>query len=415
MYPTETSLNPGKSTMRDARPPRSGLPVGPARSERRTTLPGAAALLISSALALSGCAGYEDFNPFGGGGGAPAPTGVIANQAPDARGVITYASYQVVVARDGDTVATIANRLGLTPADLAGRNSLPADYMLRQGEILLLPDSFPRPSALGGDVTTQSLDGGWSPERASQAIDGGATTVGAGTTNPFQNGQGAPLIDPVRHRVEAGETAYSIARLYGVSVTALASWNGLGPDLAVRTSQELLIPIVSGANSISSDPASETPGQATPITAPPSASTPLPENIETPETPVAPDLGQYRTPQGGRLQAPVSGAIARPYDTADPNGVGYSAAAGTPVRAAGDGEVALISNELGGQGSIVLIRHRDDLMTTYSTLSNVSVQKGDSVSAGQVIGNVAPRDRPELQFDVFRGTTSVDPRAYLPN
>lgn len=415
MYPTETSLNPGKSTMKDARPPRSGLPVGPARSERRTTLPGAAALLISSALALSGCAGYGDLNPFGG-GGTPAPTGVIANQAPDARGVITYASYQVVVARDGDTVATVANRLGLTPADLAARNSLPADYMLRRGEILLLPDNFPRPSALGGDVTTQSLDAGWSPERASQAIDGGAaSTAGAGATNPFQNGQGAPLIDPVRHRVESGETAYSIARLYGVSVTALASWNGLGPDLAVRTNQELLIPIVSGANSISSDPTGETPGQATPITAPPSASTPLPENIEQPQTPVAPDLGQYRTPQGGRLQAPVSGAIARPYDTADPNGVGYAAAAGTPVRAAGDGEVALISNELGGQGSIVLIRHRDDLMTTYSTLSNVSVQKGDSVSAGQVIGSVAPRDRPELQFDVFRGTTSVDPRAYLPN
>ena len=35
--------------------------------------------------------------------------------------------------------------------------------------------------------------------------------------------QAEPLIDPVRHRVEPGETAYSIARLYGVSVTALAS------------------------------------------------------------------------------------------------------------------------------------------------------------------------------------------------
>ena len=69
----------------------------------------------------------------------------------------------------------------------------------------------------------------------------------------------------MRHRVEAGETAYSIARLYGVSVTALASWNGLGPDLAVRENQELLIPIVGDANRISTEPADTQPGQGTPV------------------------------------------------------------------------------------------------------------------------------------------------------
>ena len=61
----------------------------------------------------------------------------------------------------------------------------------------------------------------------------------------------------------------------------------------------------------------------------------------------------------------------------------------------------------------MLIRHNDDLMTTYSTLSDVTVTKGAKVSAGQVIGKVAPRDKPELQFDVFRGTTSVDPTPYV--
>ena len=66
--------------------------------------------------------------------------------------------------------------------------------------------------------------------------------------------------------------------------------------------------------------------------------------------------------------------------------------AGTPVRAAAAGEVALISEELGGLGAIVLIRHRDDLMTTYATLSDVAVQQGDAVQAGQIIGEVvAPR------------------------
>ena len=216
----------------------------------------------------------------------------------------------------------------------------------------------------------------------------------------------------VRHRVEPGETAYSIARLYGVSVTALASWNGLGPDLAVRENQELLIPIVSDANRISSAAAIDTqPGQGTPIAPPPSAAAPLPADITAAVEPESPNLGALRTPPGGRLSPPVSGGITRPYD--GKNGVGFAVPPGTAVKAAAPGEVAMVSEALGGLGAIVLVRHKDDLITTYSTLSNVRVKEGDSVSTGQVLGVVAERDNAELQFDVFRGVDSVDPTPYL--
>ncbi len=363
----------------------------------------AALLLIGLGAALAAC------TPSGSTPGAG--PGVVANLPPDSRGVISYATYQVVVARDGDTIPVVAARVGTTPEALAQRNALPLDYRLRQGEVLLLPDGVARAGTFGADdVSTQPL--GWSPERASAAIDGAP----AGTpppANPFQGGQTDPLIDPVRHRVEAGETAYSIARLYGVSVTALASWNGLGPDLAVRSGQELLIPIVSDANRISGGLDDSQPGQATPVTPPPSAAAPLPQDMSAPAELASPNLGADRTPQGGRLSSPVSGSVSRGFNAANPNGVGFAVPAGTPVKAAAAGEVALISEELGGLGTIVLIRHQDDLMTTYSTLSNVRVERGQSVQAGTVIGDVAPRDNPELQFDVFRGTTAVDPTPYI--
>ena len=84
------------------------------------------------------------------------------------------------------------------------------------------------------------------------------------------------------------------------------------------------------------------------------------------------------------------------------------------MHAAAPGEVALVSEALGGLGTIVLVRHRDDLITTYSTLSDVRVKEGDRVQTGQVLGvGREPRDKPELQFDVFRGTTSVDPTPYI--
>jgi murein DD-endopeptidase MepM/ murein hydrolase activator NlpD len=377
--------------------------MGAARATHRRRLP-ATHLLLVSAMALAACN-----NPLGSGGGsgveATAPT--VANLAPDSRGVITYATYQVAVARDGDTLADVAARVGTTTEALATRNALPPDYRLRAGEVLLLPADVARPletgagGLAGGTVTSQPLGG-----------PGSTATTAAGADNPFQNGQTEPLIDPVRHRVEAGETAYSIARLYGVSVTALASWNGLGPDLAVRENQELLIPIVGDANRISTGIDEDTrPGQGTPVPAPPSASAPLPADITAAVEPESPNLGATRTPAGGRLSPPLSGKITRPYD--GKNGVGFDAPAGTAVKAAAPGEVALVSEALGGLGSIVLVRHKDDLMTTYSTLTDVKVRQGDRVQTGQVLGDVADREHDELQFDVFRGTTSVDPTPYL--
>jgi lipoprotein NlpD len=366
-------------------------------------------LAVALTLALAACSRL--------GGGADPATEVAApavpNLTPDSRGVITYATYQVAVARDGDTLESIAARVGTTANAISTANALPPDYRLRTGEVLLLPDSVPRPSAGldTGTISSQPLE--WSPEAAAAAIDGGTAAQPPAAGNPFGAGQTDPLIDPIRHRVESGETAYSIARLYGVSVTALASWNGLGPDLAVRENQELLIPIVSDANRISAASDDEAPGELTPVPPPAIATEPLPQDITTATAPASPGLGQTRTPPGGRLTPPVSAGVARGYDPANPNGVGYDVPAGTAVQAAADGEVALISEELGGIGTIVLIRHQDDLMTTYSTLSDVTVTKGERVRAGQTIGRVAPRDDPELQFDVFRGTSSVDPAPYI--
>jgi murein DD-endopeptidase MepM/ murein hydrolase activator NlpD len=371
---------------------------------RRRLSPGVS--LLAAALAVAACGGMR--NPFGG-EAPPADMAAqaVPNLAPDSRGVITYATYQVAVAREGDTMATVASRVGTTPAELAGRNALPEDYILRAGEVLVLPGGVARPEAgLSTDVvTTQPLGGPGSTA--------GTVVAAAPPENPFRNGQTEPLIDPIRHRVEVGETAYSIARLYGVSVTALASWNGLGPDLAVRENQELLIPIVSDANRISTGIDETQPGQATPVAPPPSAAAPLPADITAAVEPESPNLGALRTPPGGRLAAPVSGEVTRRYNPASPNGIGFAVPAGTPVQAAAPGEVALISEALGGLGTIVLVRHKDDLITTYSTLADVRVKEGDTVQTGQVLGVVADRESPELQFDVFRGTTSVDPTPYI--
>ena len=279
-----------------------------ARTHRRTA-PVAVAAALAAALALAACGQFR--NPLASDAPPAEPVAAaIPNAQPDARGVITYANYQVAVARDGDSIATVAGRVGTTAAR-ARRPQRPARGLHAP------PGRGPAPARqrgaardLGPPASTPARSPPspsarrppWPPAPAPQA-------------NPFQNGQTEPLIDPVRHRVEAGETAYSIARLYGVSVTALASWNGLGPDLAVRENQELLIPIVSDANRISTAASIDTqPGQGTPVAPPPSAAAPLPADITAAVEPESPNLGALRTPPGGRLSPPVVGGVTRPYD-----------------------------------------------------------------------------------------------------
>ena len=350
---------------------------------------------------------------------APGAAQTVPNVPADSRGVISYATYQVAVARDGDTVASVAQRVGTSPEELAALNGLPASQQLRNGERIALPASVPRGDPGGFDGTGTSV---WSPDIAVAALDStpsgtASASAPAATTTPFQQGQTDLIIDPIRHRVEPGETAYSVARLYGVSVTALAEWNGLGPDMALRQGQELLIPVVSGANQIQSSAPGTLPGQTTQVAPPPSASAPLPSNIVAAVNPASPDLAQYRTPAGGRLAPPVNGPVTKRYNpapgSARSDGIGFSVPAGTPVRAAGPGEVALVSESLGGLGTIVLIRHADDLMTVYGRVDGVTVSRGQQVAQGQQIGVVAARDNPELHFEVRRGTDSVDPGPYL--
>lgn len=364
---------------------------------------GVTAVALLLALALSGCETGLDLG-VGGGFNLRGDTGpqTAPRPEPDARGVITYPNYQVALARRGDTVADLAARIGLGATELARHNGLEVDYRLREGELLALP----RKVAARGGVDIETIAG--------NAISTAEARSGTGPppTGPAPGGVQTGL-EPIRHRVERGETAYSIARLYDVSVTALASWNGLGPDLAVRAGQQLLIPVVENPAPRQADASRPGAGSATPT--PPSATKPLPEKTETAAIPPSPDLGQFKSDEGSRkFLRPVAGKVISPYSgkQGGNEGIDIAASPGTAVKAAEDGEVALVSKSVGA-GTIVLIRHDDNIYTVYSNISNVTLSKGQKVKRGQRVGVVSEGNPSYLHFEVRRGTESVDPEPFL--
>ncbi|SIS80774.1 peptidoglycan DD-metalloendopeptidase family protein [Phaeovulum vinaykumarii] len=336
--------------------------------------------------------------------------------APDARGVISYPNYQVVVSRRGDKVADVAARVGVEAGELARYNALDPDTVLGKGEVLALPRRV-APAPAGAervDITTL----------ASGAIDrasAGQTSAPAAPATP------AAGPEPIRHKVTRGETAYSIARYYDVPVRALAEWNGLPSDLGVREGQYLMIPVAATARreaAATSTAPTSAPGQGSATPVPPSAAMPLPaekpptaaESRAAAEraTPPRENLAANRTAasNSARMQMPVQGAIIRPYQKKKNEGIDIAAKPGTAVQAAADGTVAAITKDT-DQVPILVIRHDGNLLTVYANIDNVAVAKGAKVSRGQTIARVRAGTPGFVHFEVRQGFESVDPMPYL--
>jgi murein DD-endopeptidase MepM/ murein hydrolase activator NlpD len=146
------------------------------------------------------------------------------------------------------------------------------------------------------------------------------------------------------------------------------------------------------------------------------AVTPPPAATPTPTPAPAPAAAQ---PSRGQFVRPVAGEVVRPFSRSGTNrsdGMEFAAPAGTDVVAAAPGQVALVSEALGGNlGTVILVRHADQVLTVYGRV-NADVAQGDRVQAGQVIGTVAPAPsggQDSLHFEVRRGTEPVDPAGFI--
>lgn len=360
-----------------------------------------------------------DLRPDGAGAFSTADAARSATSSrpmPDANGVISYPGYQVAVARQGDTVSSVAARTGMNPAELATYNAMPPDAPLNAGEILALPRrvTASAPQTAGATPGTPIQSGTIEvTSLASGAIDKAQSGGAAAAPAPLAPGG----VEPIRHRVERGETAYSIARLYNVSAKSIAEWNGLGPDLAVREGQYLLIPV-----SLDGGPPVEVltqPGQGSPTPPPPSAAKPLPAEKVTPaakpapETPPSPKLEEERsTASAARFAMPADGSIIRGYVAKKSPGIDIGAPAGSPVKAAADGTVAAITKDT-DQVPILVVRHADNILTVYANIDGIKVAKGDKVKRGQTIAAVRAGSPSFLHFEVRNGIDAVDPMPYL--
>lgn len=133
---------------------------------------------------------------------------------------------------------------------------------------------------------------------------------------------------------------------------------------------------------------------------------------ETPQLWTAP----FRRPRDSRVTSTFgSGREFNGTVTSRHMGTDYAGAVGAPVRAPNRGVVRLVESFFLG-GNVVYLDHGAGIVTAYLHLSRQAVAVGDTVNAGDVIGEVGATGRvtgPHLHWIVRYGGVTVDPASLL--
>lgn len=123
------------------------------------------------------------------------------------------------------------------------------------------------------------------------------------------------------------------------------------------------------------------------------------------------------------LEWPVQGAstisLSNPYGELDNGtvhaGIDIPAESGAPVLAAADGTVAEAGFDA-GKGSYLVLDHGDGLTTLYAHCGGLSVEKGDTVGAGEqiaAVGATGMATGPHLHFEVRQAGEAQNPVVYF--
>jgi len=206
------------------------------------------------------------------------------------------------------------------------------------------------------------------------------------------------------YTVVPGDTLYSISKRFDMDYRQLARRNRIAYPYAIYVGQQLYLwrsapmsapmPIeVAKRDTQPPDRLDKEAGEAAAVTA---------------QQPGSIDLGW---PLRGNVSSSFGLRGQQMHD-----GIDISAPEGSEVRASAAGEV-VYGDRLSGYGKLIILRHGDDLFTAYAHNRRNFVKKGDWVQKGDVIASVGSTGRassPHLHFEVRRGSTPVDPLAYLP-
>jgi murein DD-endopeptidase MepM/ murein hydrolase activator NlpD len=177
---------------------------------------------------------------------------------------------------------------------------------------------------------------------------------------------GAALSIPGRYTVKAGDTLYSLCRLWGVDQAAVLALNGWPANYNLKRGQTVYYPAAA------------------------TSPTPTPATVAAPASgPVFWPVDRKPHPEGDKLKSVTF------------------ATTGEAFRSVSSGTVVYLG-EFRGVGRVLLVQGADKTVFAYGNFESAEVQFGQNVSRGQVLGVTSPRPSQKLSFFAFLQSDPLD-------
>jgi lipoprotein NlpD len=253
-----------------------------------------------------------------------------------------------------------------------------------------------------------------------------------------------PVDPPGFYTVKKGDTLGKIGKQFSQSVRELSDWNRLSDPNDIRVGQQLRI-IPPEDNKVASVPTetgmemrnldaqnNSNNNTATTATSRGTGGTkngPLGRKVvysdqawaDLQRGEPAKSLADTRkpadtsAPAAGRFMWPTEGKIIRGFDTSR-KGIDIAGQSGQPIVSVGEGTV-LYANNMRGFGNLVIIDHRDGLVSAYGHNKALLVKEGQAVAKGQRIAEMGDLDAESvrLHFEIRQLGKAVDPISFLPS
>ncbi|MDP2941616.1 MAG: LysM peptidoglycan-binding domain-containing M23 family metallopeptidase [Candidatus Omnitrophota bacterium] len=186
----------------------------------------------------------------------------------------------------------------------------------------------------------------------------------------------SPGVQGIYHRVERGQTLWSIAKAYHTELEEISSINRIQDAANIEVGQLIFIP---NRQKIIQPPASYS-------------------------------ADDFIWPLRGKI---ISG-FGSPYENMINKGINIIPSGSSEVIASRQGKVVFRADNFGLFGKTVIIDHGDGLSSVYAGNSEVFAKAGDQVRRGAVIARIDASRGDCLHFEIRKAHIAQNPTFYLP-
>lgn len=339
------------------------------------------------------------------------------------------AAQETYTVQPGDTLISLAGRYGTTVEAILDANQLTGSDLLA-GATLVIPDPDSYTVRPGDTLSGIALETGVAVEElmALNGLQDTSLVIG----QELILGGAAPSV-PLVVTVSPGDSLWSLAERYNVSVEALSGANGLADDAMLVVGDDLSVPGVY-ADALPSDQGGGAAPSITVESGESLSEIALRHGTSVDELMALNDLESDLLNAGETLRLPPASAYTAPPAMLWPlegvltsyfgprnllgmtyhYGIDIDGNTGDPIIAAMPGRVSY-SGWLGGYGYLVIIE-ADGVEYYYGHASELLVVEGQQVSAGETVARVGSTGRstgPHLHFEIRIDGQAVDPLPYL--